>query len=165
MHLLKVLERRVNGLSDTQVQHHARHILLRPDAALTQQQAIEQLAAVRQRILAGATSFEAQARALSLDGSAAQGGDLGWAGPGLFVPEFEQVLLRLREKEIAEPLVSRFGVHLVQVLERREEPLTIRDKQDMARNILRERKFDDTMKNWEREIRGRAYVEYRDPPQ
>jgi hypothetical protein len=67
--------------------------------------------------------------------------------------------------EISDPLVSRFGVHLVQVLERREAPLSMRDKQDMARNILRERKFDETMKNWEREMRGRAYVEYRDPPQ
>jgi peptidyl-prolyl cis-trans isomerase SurA len=163
LHLLKVLERRVNGLSDTQVQHHARHILLRPDAALTQQQAIEQLAAVRQRILAGATSFEAQARALSLDGSAAQGGDLGWAGPGLFVPEFEQVLLRLREKEIAEPLVSRFGVHLIELLERRNVDMTPAQLRERERNLLRTKRADEAFEAWVRDVRGRAFVEIRDP--
>ena len=163
LHLLKVLERRVNGLSDTQVQHHARHILLRPDAALTQQQAIEQLAAVRQRILAGATSFEAQARALSQDGSAAQGGDLGWAGPGLFVPEFEQVLQRLREKEIAEPLVSRFGVHLIELLERRNVDLTPAQLRERERNLLRTKRADEVFEGWVRDVRGRAFVEIRDP--
>ena len=163
LHLLKVLERRVNGLSDTQVQHHARHILLRPDAALTQQQAIEQLTAVRQRILAGATSFEAQARALSQDGSAAQGGDLGWAGPGLFVPEFEQVLQRLQEKEIAEPLVSRFGVHLIELLERRSVDLTPAQLRERERNLLRTKRADEVFEGWVRDVRGRAFVEVRDP--
>ncbi|NDC61528.1 MAG: hypothetical protein EBZ60_05870 [Betaproteobacteria bacterium] len=66
---------------------------------------------------------------------------------------------------MADPLVSRFGVHLVQVIERREAPLSLRDQQDLARNILRERKFDQAYKNWEREVRGRAYVEYRETPQ
>ena len=163
LHLLKVLERRVNGLSDTQVQHHARHILLRPDAALTQEQATQQLAAVRQRILAGATSFEAQARALSQDGSAAQGGDLGWAGPGLFVPEFEQVLQRLQEKEIAEPLVSRFGVHLIELLERRNVDLTPAQLRERERNLLRTKRADEVFEGWVRDVRGRAFVEIRDP--
>lgn len=163
LHLLKVMERRVNGLSDTQVQHHARHILLRPDASLTQQQAIKQLAAVRERILAGATSFEAQARAISQDGSAAQGGDLGWAAPGLFVPEFEQVLVRLREKEIAEPLVSRFGVHLIELLERRNVDLTPAQMRERERNLLRAKRADEAFEAWVRDVRGRAFVEIRDP--
>jgi peptidyl-prolyl cis-trans isomerase SurA len=163
LHLLKVLERRVNGLSDTQLQHHARHILLRPDAALTQEQAIKQLAAVRDRILAGATSFETQARALSQDSSAAQGGDLGWASPGMFVPEFEQVLLRLHEKEIAEPLVSRFGVHLIELLERRNVELTPAQQRERERNLLRNRRADEAFEAWVREVRGRAFVEIRDP--
>ena len=163
LHLLKVIERRVNGLSDSQVQHHARHILLRPDAPLTQQQAIQQLAAVRERILAGATSFEAQARAISQDGSAAQGGDLGWAAPGLFVPEFEQVLMRLREKEIAEPLVSRFGVHLIELLERRHVDLTPAQMRERERNLLRAKRADEVFEAWVRDVRGRAFVEIRDP--
>jgi len=163
LHLLKVLERRVNGLSDTQVQHHARHILLRPNATLTQEQAIKQLAVVRERILAGATSFEAQARALSQDGSASQGGDLGWATPGMFVTEFEQVLLRLREKEIAEPLVSRFGVHLIELLERRNVDLTPSQLRERERNLLRAKRADEAFEAWVRDVRGRAFVEIRDP--
>jgi peptidyl-prolyl cis-trans isomerase SurA len=163
LHLLKVLERRVNGLPDTQVQHHARHILLRPDASLTQEQAIKQLAAVRERILAGATSFEAQARAISQDGSAPQGGDLGWAAPGLFVAEFEQVLMRLREKEIAEPLVSRFGVHLIELLERRNVELTLAQLRERERNLLRAKRAEEVFEPWVRDVRGRAFVEIRDP--
>ncbi len=163
LHLLKVLERRVNGLPDTQVQHHARHILLRPDASLTQEQAIKQLAAVRERILTGATSFEAQARAISQDGSAPQGGDLGWAAPGLFVSEFEQVLMRLREKEIAEPLVSRFGVHLIELLERRNVELTPAQLRERERNLLRAKRAEEVFEPWVRDVRGRAFVEIRDP--
>lgn len=163
LHLLKVLERRVNGLSDTQVQHHARHILLRPDASVTQEQAIQKLTQVRERILAGATSFEAQARAISQDGSAPQGGDLGWAAPGLFVAEFEQVLMRLREKEISDPLVSRFGVHLIELLERRNVDLTPAQLRERERNLLRAKRADEAFEAWVRDVRGRAFVEIRDP--
>lgn len=163
LHLLKLLDRRVNGLSDYVVQHHARHILLRPDASMRAEQAIEKLAIVRERILAGDTSFEAQARALSQDSSAAQGGDLGWASPGLFVPEFEQVLVRLREKEIAEPMVSRFGVHLIELLERRTVELTAAQLRERERNILRSKRADEAFDLWIRDVRGRAFVEIRDP--
>lgn len=163
MHLLQVLDRRINGLSDTAVQHHARHILLRPDANLSQQQALRQLSAVRERILSGATSFDAQARILSQDGSAAQGGDLGWALPGMFVPEFEQVLLRLREKEVAEPMVSRFGVHLIELLERRTVELTPAQMRERERNLLRAKRFEEVYEAWAREVRDKAFVELRDP--
>ena len=165
-HVLKLLERQSpNALPSTITQTHARHILLRPGNQLSQDAARAQLAGFRKQIESGSAKFDELARQHSQDGSATQGGDLGWANPGTMVPEFEKVMDMLKPGEISDPLVSRFGVHLVQVLERREEPLTIRDKQDMARNILRERKFDETLKNWEREMRGRAYVEYRDPPQ
>ena len=165
-HVLKLLERQSpNALPSSITQTRARHILLRPGNQLSQDAARAQLAGFRKEIESGAAKFEELAKQHSQDASATQGGDLGWANPGTMVPEFEKVMDLLQPGEISDPLVSRFGVHLIQVLERREEPLTIRDKQDMARNILRERKFDETMKNWEREIRGRAYVEYRDPPQ
>jgi len=165
-HILKLIERRsAEALPSTITQTHARHILLRPSNQLSQDAARAQLAGFRQQIETGKASFEELAKLHSQDGSATQGGDLGWANPGNMVPEFEKVMDSLKLGEISDPLVSRFGVHLVQVLERREAPLSMRDKQDMARNILRDRKFDETMKNWEREMRGRAYVEYRDPPQ
>jgi peptidyl-prolyl cis-trans isomerase SurA len=165
-HILKLLERKsANELPSTLTQTHARHILLRPGNQLSQDAARAQLAGYRKQIENGKASFAELAKLYSQDGSATQGGDLGWANPGTMVPEFEKVMDSLNPGEISDPLVSRFGVHLIEVLERREAPLSIRDKQDLARNILRERKFDETMKNWEREMRGRAYVEYRDPPQ
>ena len=146
-------------------QTRARHILITPNEIRTEEQAKALIDSLYVRINGG-EDFAQIARELSDDSaSVVAGGDMGWANSGAMVPEFEKDRDVLQLGEISDPLVTRFGVHLVQVLERREEPLTIRDKQDMARNILRERKFDDTMKNWEREIRGRAYVEYRDPPQ
>ncbi len=165
-HVLKLLERRsADALPSSITQTRARHILLRPGNQLSQDSARAQLAGFRKQIESGQAKFEELAKLHSQDGSANQGGDLGWANPGMMVPEFEKVMDSLSPGEISDPLVSRFGVHLLQVIERREAPLSMRDKQDMARNILRERKFDETMKNWEREMRGRAYVEYRDPPQ
>ena len=162
-HLLKLIDRRVNGLSDTMVQHHGRHILLRPDASLTQAQAIARLAQSRESILNGSTRFEVQAQAISQDSSAAQGGDLGWATPGMFVPEFEQVLNNLKEGEIAQPIVSRFGVHLIQLLERRTVALTTAQLRERERNLLRGKRADELFETWSREVRDRAFVEIRDP--
>ena len=83
---------------------------------------------------------------------------------GVFVPEFEEVMNKLQPGQIADPLVSRFGVHLVQVLARREAPITERELRDLVRNSLREKKYDETYQLWAQEVRGRAYIEYRDPP-
>ena len=165
-HILKLLERKSpNALPTSINQTRARHILLRPGGQLSQDAARAQLAGYKIQIEAGKATFEELATQFSQDASATQGGDLGWANPGMMVPEFEKVMDVLQPGEIADPVISRFGVHLIQVLERRDSPLSLRDKQELARNILRERKFEETLKNWEREVRGRAYVEYRDPPQ
>jgi peptidyl-prolyl cis-trans isomerase SurA len=165
-HLLKLLERKSpNALPSSLTQTRARHILLRPGGQLSQDAARAQLAGYKSQIEAGSARFEDLAKQFSQDASATQGGDLGWANPGMMVPEFEKAMDSLQPGQIGDPLVSRFGVHLLQVLERREAPLSLRDKQELARNILRERKFEETLKNWEREVRGRAYVEYREPPQ
>jgi peptidyl-prolyl cis-trans isomerase SurA len=102
---------------------------------------------------------------MSQDGSAQQGGDLGWANPGMFVPEFEQVMNRLRPGQVAEPLVSRFGVHLIEVTDRRNVPMSDQEQRTVARNALREKKFDETYAAWVEDIRGRAYVEMRESPQ
>ncbi len=165
-HILKLLERRsTDSLPTTITQTRARHILLRPGGKLSQDAARAQLATFKKQIETGLATFEDLARVHSQDGSAEQGGDLGWANPGMMVPEFEATMNNLSPGQIADPLVSRFGVHLVQVLERREAPLSLRDQQDLARNVLRERKFDQAYKTWESEVRGRAYVEYREAPQ
>lgn len=105
------------------------------------------------------------AREHSQDGSAKQGGDLGWANPGRYVPEFEQALNALKPGDISEPLVSRFGVHLIQLVERREAKLTQREQRDMARDTVREKKVEEALTTWMQELRGRGYVEYREAPQ
>ena len=163
LHLLQVVERRAGSLVQTVAQTRARHILLRLSPQLSQSQALAQLAQVRQNILAGKTSFEAAARELSQDGSAAQGGDLGWASPGMFVPEFEEAMSRLKEREIGTPLVSRFGVHLMQVMERRTVELTPAQLRERMRAELRAQRTEEAYQNWERDIRSRAFVEIREP--
>ena len=165
-HILKVLEKKQDGAADMVVtQTRARHILLRLGPKLSEAAAVEKLAAFRQRILAGQADFAALAREYSQDGSARDGGDLGWANPGMFVPEFEKAMNALGPKQISEPLVSRFGVHLVQVLERREAQLSQREQREMVRELLREKKQNEAYARWVQELRGRAYVEMRETPQ
>lgn len=165
-HILKVLERRVpSNLAKAVVQSHARHILLRTTPELSAFAASARLADIRQRIVSGKTDFAAAAREFSQDGSAAQGGDLGWASPGMFVPEFEEVMSRLKEGEISQPTVSRFGVHLIQLIDRRRTEMSPREVREVVRNQLREAKLDEAYANWARDVRERAYVEMREPPQ
>ena len=146
-------------------QTRARHILLRPTAQMPQAQVVARLNELRQNIVSGKADFAALARQLSQDGSAAQGGDLGWANPGMFVPEFEQLMNRLRPGQVGEPLVSRFGVHLIEVTDRRNAPLSETEQRTLARNALREKKLEEAFQTWAEDVRGRAYVEMREPPQ
>ena len=164
-HVLKVVERVTAGVPTTVTQSHARHILLRTGPQLSESAAAARLADYRRRVLAGQADFAALAREHSQDGSSKEGGDLGWANPGRYVPEFEQAMNALKPGDISEPLVSRFGVHLIQLLERREAKLTQREQREMARDTVREKKLDEAYATWAQELRGRAYVEYRDPPQ
>jgi peptidyl-prolyl cis-trans isomerase SurA len=149
----------------TVVQSRARHILLRTGPQLTQAAALARLADYKQRIVTGKADFPGLAREFSQDGSAAQGGDLGWATPGMFVPEFEEVLNRLNEGEISNPTVSRFGVHLMQLMERRRVDLSPQQTRQLISNQLREAKYEEAYVAWARDLRERAYVEFRDPPQ
>ena len=105
------------------------------------------------------------ARENSEDGSAAQGGDLGWASPGMFVPEFEEAMNSLSLNGLSDPVVSRFGVHLIQVVERRQATLDAKQQREQARNVLREQKYEEAYQEWLRELRARAYVEMREAPQ
>lgn len=164
-HILKLVDRTHGGVPTVALQSHARHILLRVAAGLSERQAAERLEDLRQRVLRGQADFATLAREYSQDGSAKSGGDLGWAGPGRYVPEFEQVLNALQPGEISQPVVSRFGVHLIELLERREARLTQREQRDMLRDTVREKKLDEAFTTWIQEARGRAYVEYREAPQ
>jgi peptidyl-prolyl cis-trans isomerase SurA len=126
-------------------------------------EAASRLEAVRRQIERGERRFEEAAREISEDGSAAQGGDLGWAVPGMMVPEFEQAMDALVPGRVSAPVASRFGVHLIEVLERRQVEVDPRQRREQLRAALRERRFADGYQTWVRELRERAWVERRDP--
>ncbi|MDP1532637.1 MAG: peptidylprolyl isomerase [Rubrivivax sp.] len=162
-HVLKLIERRDGSVARV-TQTHARHILLRTSAQLSADAATRRLAEYRQQIESGARRFEDLARQVSEDGSAAEGGDLGWAAPGVMVPEFDEAMNQLQVGSLSPPVVSRFGVHLIQVLGRREVALDVKQQRDQARNVLREQKFEQAYSDWARDLRARAYIEKREPP-
>ena len=165
-HILKVIEKiNLNLPASTITQSHARHILLRSGGRVSEADAISTLNAIRKKVRLGQADFAALARENSQDGSAAQGGDLGWANPGMFVPEFEEAMNRLDPGDISEPLVSRFGVHLIQMLERRQAAVSTTDQRDIVRATLRDKKLDEAYRAWAQDLRSRAYVEMREPPQ
>lgn len=165
-HILQLIERRAAGLPPmTVTQSRARHILLLPSAQLSEAAARDKLLDFSKRIQSGQTDFATLARENSQDGSATQGGDLGWASPGQFVPEFEDAMNRLAPGQLSEPLISRFGVHLIQLLERKNTTLGEREQREMIRNMLREKKFNEVHAAWSQDVRARAYVELREAPQ
>jgi peptidyl-prolyl cis-trans isomerase SurA len=162
-HVLKLLQRRDGSEAATLVtQTRARHVLLRPSAQLTAEVAAGRLAEFKRAIEAGRTTFDKVARDNSEDGSAAEGGELGWRTPGEFVPEFEQAMNALPINGISAPVPSRFGVHLIQVLERRDIEVDPKQLREQARNALREQKYDEAYQEWVTELRARAFVELRE---
>jgi len=164
-HVLKVVEKRQAGMPGVEVtQTHARHILLRTGPQLTEAQARDKLLDFKRRLASGQADFAQLARDNSQDASALRNGDLGWTNPGNFVPEFEEVLNTLSPGQVSDPVISRFGVHLIQVMERRQAKLSEREQREVIRNLVREKKLDDSYAQWAQEVRGKAYVEFRDPP-
>jgi peptidyl-prolyl cis-trans isomerase SurA len=163
-HVLKVIERRDDALPMI-TQTRARHILLRTSPQLSAEVASGRLAEFRRQIESGSRSFEDLARQFSEDGSASAGGELGWSSPGMMVPEFEQAMNRLPVGGLSPPVVSRFGVHLIQVQERRQVPQDIKQLREQVRNVLREQKFEGAYTDWAKDLRARAYIELREPPQ
>jgi peptidyl-prolyl cis-trans isomerase SurA len=163
-HVLKLLDRTESGALRV-TQTRARHVLLRPSEQLPEAAVRTRLTEFKRQIESGQRRFEDIAREHSLDGSASAGGDLGWASPGQFVPEFEQAMNDLAIGGVSAPLATRFGWHLIQVQERRTVAPDTKQLREQARQALRERKFEDAYGEWVREVRGRAYVEFREPPQ
>jgi len=158
-HVLLLEERRSSLRSQEVTVHRARHILLRIDAQVTETAAQRRLLDIRRRIELGA-DFAELARDFSQDpGSASQGGVLDWAYPGDLVPEFERAMAGLEIGQLSDPVRSAFGVHLIQVLERKREPLTEQRLRTAARLILRDQKLEEAVDEWTREVRANTYVE------
>ena len=175
-HVLKVLDRRTISAASTQqqatpqeqvsttpqniaiTQTMSRHILLKNRSGLTDQDAERRLQGYRDQVRAKTADFGELAKKYSEDGSAPNGGNLGWMGPGDLVPEFEQAMNRLQIGEVSNPVKSEFGWHLIQVLERREAQLTLEKQREFARAAIRERKFEQAYQDWIRELRDTATI-------
>jgi peptidyl-prolyl cis-trans isomerase SurA len=161
-HLLKLNDRRGAGAGAFAVeQTHVRHILARVGELVSEAEARRKVTLLRQRIVQG-ENFAELARLNSDDTASAQrGGDLGWIVPGDLVPEFERAAAALKPGQLSEPVRTAFGFHLIQVLERRTADLSADRKRFEARKVLRERRADESYEEWLRQLRDRAYVEYR----
>jgi peptidyl-prolyl cis-trans isomerase SurA len=124
-------------------------------------EARRKLIELKARLENDAATFEDLARLYSNDGSASKGGDLGWIYPGDTVPEFERAMNSLKPGEISPPIESPFGFHLIEVLERKSEAISRERQRLVARQALREQKLEEAYEDWLRQLRDRAYVEYR----
>ena len=142
-------------------QTRARHILIKVNQVVSPEEARRRLTDLKQRLDNNAASFEELAKRYSNDLSASAGGDLGWIYPGDTVPEFERAMNALQPGEVSQPVESPFGYHLIQVLERRTDEVSPERVRMAARNALYERKMQQAAEEWMRELRDRAYVEYR----
>jgi len=161
-HILKLLDRRVAGISDAPVaQTRLRHILIRSSETMSENEARRRLADIRRRIVNGQADFADMARANSDDATSARGGELDWVYPGDTVPDFERAYQELQVGEISDPVRTPFGYHLIQVLERRSADMSPERKRLQARQALRERKSDEAFSEWLRQLRDRTYVELR----
>ena len=159
-HIVKLLDRKGGSVGGTFRQTHARHILIKVNELVSSDEARHKLAGLKERLDNGA-DFAELARLYSNDLSAAKGGDLGWLYQGDTVPDFERAMDALKIGEVSQPVQSPFGWHLIQVHERKSAEPGDERKRLLARQALRERKSDEAYEDWLRQMRDRAYVEYR----
>jgi peptidyl-prolyl cis-trans isomerase SurA len=160
-HIVKLLGRQGDTLATPALrQTRARHILIKVNELVSEAEAKRKLVGLKERIDNG-VDFAELARLHSNDLSAAKGGDLGWLYQGDTVPDFEKAMDALKINEVSQPVQSPFGFHLIQVLERRTEEASPERRRLVARAALRERKADEAYQDWIRQMRDRAYVEYR----
>ena len=159
LHIVLLEDQRSTLRSQEVAVHRARHILVRVDAQTSEDAALRRVQDLRRRIEMGA-DFGRLARDFSQDpGSAPRGGELDWAYPGDLVPEFERALAQLAPGQLSDPVRTMFGVHLIQLIERKREPLTEQRLRTAARIALRDQKLEQAVADWAREVRANAYVE------
>jgi peptidyl-prolyl cis-trans isomerase SurA len=164
-HILKLVDKRSMAdaaAQETVQQTHARHILLKVTPTMSAADAKRKLLELKERLDNKAAKFEELARLFSNDSSASKGGDMGWLYPGDTVPEFEQAMNGLKVGQVSEPVETSFGYHLIEVIERKSDDVSKEKQRAAARNALRERKLVEAVEDWQRQVRDRAYVEFRD---
>ena len=158
-HIVKLNERRSGEVPVIINQIHVRHVLMKPNELDDDETVRQKLAKLRDRIEKG-EDFAGIASVSSEDpGSAPDGGDLGWSGPGTFVPEFDKAIADLKDKEISEPFKTRYGWHIVQMLGTRTYDSTDDVRRQKAFVAIRESKADEETELWLRALRDEAFVE------
>lgn len=162
-HVIKLVDTRKQGGDQgmTVPQIHARHILIRVGDGVSEAQAQKKLLDIKAQIEAGKGDFATYARQVSVDGSASQGGDLGWISPGETVPAFERAMSELKDGQISDPVRSEYGYHLIQVLGHRESQVSGDQERNLAMQELRGRKAEQQYRDWLQQLRDSAYVDYR----
>jgi len=158
-HILKLIEKREGGAAKLIVQTHARHILIKTSEIFSETDARARLADIMQRIEEGA-DFAEEAKQYSQDASGQQGGDLGWMSPDQTVPEFEKMMNSLQPGEVG-AVLSQFGWHLIQVLERRNADVSEQQARQEARIAIGTLRSDEKFQDWLRQLRDQAFLEYR----
>ncbi len=159
-HVIKLVDSRSRNAPTVVEQTHAKHILIRVNEITGDKEARAKIDRIRDRIETGA-KFEDQAKLNSEDASSAKGGDLGWVNPGDTVPEFEQTMSKLAIGQLSVPIRTTFGWHIIVVDGRRTQDITADRRRDVARNAIRQRKSDEEFSEFVRQMRDRAYVEYK----
>jgi peptidyl-prolyl cis-trans isomerase SurA len=160
LHIVRLNERRGQDAQVIVSQTHPRHILIKTSEVVSENEARERLVKLKERLDNG-VDFAELARLQSEDGSASRGGDLGWLSPGDTVPEFEKAMDALKPGQTSGPVRSPFGWHLIQVLERRDQDMSKQQQRLQARQSLRAQKSDESYQEWLRQLRDKAFVEYR----
>ncbi len=159
-HILMLTNKRGGNSPLVIEQTHARHILIKLSEIMSEKDGKQKMDGIKERLDNG-EKFEILARQYSEDGTASNGGDLGWVNPGDTVPQFEQAMNALQDNQISEPVRSPFGWHVIQVIERRKQDMSKEAARLKARQEIRARKADEAYQDWVRELRDRAYVELR----
>ncbi len=159
-HIVKLNDSRSRNQPTIVDQTHVRHILVRVNETTSEVEGKAKIDRIRERIVTGAT-FADQARVNSEDASSAKGGDLGWINPGDTVPAFEEAMNRLKIDELSAPVRSPFGWHLILVEGRRTQDVTKERRREVARQAIRARKSDEQFAEFTRQVRDKAYVEYK----
>lgn len=158
-HILRLLDKKTQQHFVKQT--HARHILIKADEITSNEDARKKLSEVKAKLDKG-EDFAKLAKEYSQDpGSKNNGGDLGWAAEGTFVPRFNEVMNSLNDGQTSEPFKSQFGWHIIQVLERRQQDETEQRIRQKAEVAIQNRKADEELQLWLRRARDEAYVEYR----
>jgi len=160
-HILKLIEKRSGSAPVVITQTHARHILIKTSEIMSESEAKNRIMEIKKHIDAGA-DFAEEAKRYSQDGSAQHGGDLDWLSPGQTVPEFEDAMNKLKLGQIG-MVHTQFGWHLIQVLERRNTDVSVQQQRQQARVAIGSFKSDELFQDWLRQLRDRAFVEYRLP--